>query len=138
MSPQLAAGLTAFAGLCMVAGWVTAFRNRGYLGLLGASFLLLAGFLLALGKARAIHEMGEASDQMVLLSRVLLAACILSFLLAVVSAARETSRRLREVRQGYREAEEAMLEIVKASREKEAKADAEPTHRDTPSEDEQQ
>lgn len=138
MSPQLAAGLTAFAGLCMVAGWVTAFRNRGYLGLLGAAFLLLAGFLLALGRARATQEMGEASDQMVLLSRALLAACILSFLLAIVSAARETSRRLREVRQGYREAEEAMLEIVKASREKEAKADAEPTHRDTPSEDEQQ
>jgi len=138
MSPQLAAGLTAFAGLCMVAGWVTAFRNRGYLGLLGAAFLLLAGFLLALGRARATQEIGEASDQMVLLSRVLLAACILSFLLAIVSAARETSRRLREVRQGYREAEEAMLEIVRASREKEAKADAEPTHRETPSEDEQQ
>lgn len=138
MSPQLAAGLTAFAGLCMVAGWITAFRNRGYLGLLGVAFLLLAGFLLALGRARATQEMGEASDQMVLLSRVLLAACILSFLLSIVTAARETSRRLREVRQGYREAEEAMLEIVKASLEKEAKADAEPTRRDTPSEDEQQ
>ena len=138
MSPQLAAGLTAFAGLCMVAGWITAFRNRGYLGLLGVAFLLLAGFLLALGSARATQGTGEGSDQMVLLSRVLLAACILSFVLAIVNAARETSRRLREIRQGYREAEEAMLEIVKASREKEAKADAEPTRRDTPPEDQQQ
>lgn len=138
MSPQLAAGLTAFAGLCMVAGWITAFRNRGYLGLLGVAFLILAGFLLALGRARATQGTGEASDQMVLLSRVLLAACILSFLLAIVSAARETSRRLREIRRGYCEAEEAMLEMVKASLEKEAKEDAEPTRRDTPSEDQQQ
>jgi len=138
MSPQLAAGLTAFAGLCMVAGWITAFRNRGYLGLLGVAFLILAGFLLALGSARASQETGEASDQMVLLSRVLLVACVLSFVLAIVSAARETSRRLREIRRGYREAEEAMLEVIKASLEKEAKADAEPARRDTPSEDEQQ
>lgn len=138
MSPQLAAGLTAFAGLCMVAGWVTAFRNRGYLGLLGVAFLLLAGFLLALGRARATQETGEATDQMVLLSRVLLAACMLSFVLAIVSAARETSRRLREIRGGYREAEEAMLDMVKASLEKEAKGDAEPTRRDTPSEDQEQ
>jgi hypothetical protein len=138
MSPQLAAGLTAFAGLCMVAGWVTAFRNRGYLGLLGVAFLILAGFLLVLGRARATQETGAASAQMVLLSRVLLAACILSFLLAVISAARETARRLREIRTGYREAEEAMLDMVKASLEKEAEADSEPTRRDGPSEDEQQ
>ncbi|MCJ7822873.1 MAG: hypothetical protein MUQ26_07350, partial [Armatimonadetes bacterium] len=129
MSPELAAGLTAFAGLCMVAGWITAFRNRGYLGLLGVAFLMLAGFLLALGRARATQDTGEASDQIILLSRVLLAVCILAFTLAIVSAARETSRRLREIRQGYREAEEAMLDIVKASLEKEAKGEAEPTRR---------
>jgi len=121
-----------------VAGWVTAFRNRGYLGLLGVAFLILAGFLLVLGRARAAPETGEVSAQMVLLSRVLLAACILSFLLAVISAARETARRLREIRTGYREAEEAMLDMVKASLEKEAEADSEPTRRDGPSEDEQQ
>jgi hypothetical protein len=138
MSTQLVAGLTAFAGLCMVAGWVTAFRNRGYLGLLGVAFLLLAGFLLVLGMARAAQEIGEASGQMLLLSRGLLAACILSFVLAVVSAARETARRLREIRTGYREAEEAMIEMVKASLEKEAEAESEPTRRDAPSEDEQQ
>jgi len=138
MSPELAAGLTAFAGLCMVAGWATAFRNRGYLGLLGVAFLVLAGFLLVLGMARGTQETGEANAQMVLLSRVLLAACILLFLLAVVSAARETARRLREIRTGYREAEEAMLDIVKASLEKEAEAEPEPTRREAPSEDEQQ
>lgn len=133
MSTQLVAGLTAFAGLCMVAGWATAFRNRGYLGLLGVAFLLLAGFLLALGMARDAQEIGEATGQMVLASRLLLAACILSFLLAVVSAARETTRRLREIRTGYREAEEAMLEMVKASLEKEKEAESDASRPEGPS-----
>ncbi len=52
MSPQFAAGLTGLAGLCMVAGWVTAFRNRAYLGWLGFAFLCLSGFLWTGNRAR--------------------------------------------------------------------------------------
>ncbi len=124
MSPQLAAALTGIVGICMVAGWITAFRNRAYLGFLGLAFLILAGSLSALARARAAQEIGEPSAQMVLLTRVLLAACLLSFLLAVVTAAQETARRLREIRTGYREAEEAMLEMVKASLEKEEESES--------------
>jgi len=124
MSPQLAAGLTGIVGICMVAGWITAFRNRAYLGLLGIAFLILAGSLLALGKARAAQEIGGPSAQIVLLARILLAACMLSFLLAAVAAVRETARRLREIRASYREAEDAVLEMVKASLEKEGDSES--------------
>ena len=57
MSPQLAAGLTALVGICMVAGWLAAFRNRAYLGLLGLGFLAISGFLLSLANARAAEDL---------------------------------------------------------------------------------
>jgi len=117
MSPQFAAGLTGLAGLCMVAGWVTAFRNRAYLGWLGFAFVCLSGFLWTGSRAR---DLGVPDNrQMLLLARVLLGVCLLSFALAGVAAVRETTRRLREIRDGYRAAEEALVEIVRASREKE-------------------
>ncbi|MDH4178949.1 MAG: hypothetical protein OEV33_00445 [Armatimonadota bacterium] len=134
MSPQLAAGLTALVGICMVAGWVTAFRNRAYLGLLGLAFLALSGFLWTGGKARVAGEMELGDPQMLLLARALLAACLVLFLLAALAAARETTRRVHEIRSGYREAEGAMLEMVKASLEKEKKAEAEPSHPEDASE----
>ena len=61
MSPQLAGGLTALVGMCMVAGWLAAFRNRAYLGLLGLGFLTISGFLLAL--AKAIEKLASDSQR---------------------------------------------------------------------------
>jgi hypothetical protein len=129
MSPQFAAGLTAFAGLCMVAGWFAAFRNRSYLGLLGLAFLTLSSFLWVGGKAQ---DLGVHKHQMLLLARVLFAVCLLFFLLAGLAALRETARRMRDIRDSYRAAEEAMLEIMQASREKESKPDAETAGADDP------
>ena len=126
MSPQLAAGLTALVGICMVAGWLAAFRNRAYLGLLGLGFLAISGFLLSLANARAAEDLGADNSQAVLLARVLFAACVLLFLLAAVAAIRETARRMRAIRTSYREAEEAMLEMVQASIDKEQEAEADP------------
>ena len=120
MSPQLAAALTAIVGICMVAGWITAFRNRAYLGLLGLAFLALSGCLWTLDKARGAGGPEVSDPQMLLVARGMLVACLAFFLLAAVAAVRETARRLREIRAGYREAEEAVLEMVKASLEKEA------------------
>ena len=136
MSPQLAAGLTALVGVCMVAGWLTAFRNRAYLGLLGLGFLTISGFLLALAKARAAEELGADSSQIVLLARLLFGVCLLLFLLAAVAAIRETARRMREIRTGYREAEEAMLEMVQAAIDKERESEADSKASGTPADSE--
>lgn len=124
MSPQLAAGLTALVGICMVAGWITAFRNRAYLGLLGLAFLSLSAFFWIGDRASAAAR-GPGDPQLLALARAMLGCCLLLFLLAAVAAVRETARRLREIRAGYREAEEAVLEMVKASLQKEA--DSEPS-----------
>lgn len=134
MSPQLAAGITGVIGLCMVAGWMSAFRNRAYLGLLGLSFLALSGFFLSAGRVRAAQELSIDAPGMLLLARTLLVACLVFFLLAAAAAARETARRLREIRTSHREAEEAMLEMFKAAAEKERDADSRATDADAGSE----
>lgn len=134
MSPQLAAGITGVIGLCMVAGWMSAFRNRAYLGLLGLSFLTLSGFFLSAGRAREAQELSIDAPGMLLLARTLLVACLVFFLLAAIAAARETARRLREIRTSHREAEEAMLEMFKAAVNKEREADSRATDADAGSE----
>jgi hypothetical protein len=128
MSPQFAAGLTAFVGLCLVAGWATGFRNRSYVGWLGLAFLLLAGSLMSAAKAGEARELGADAPALGLLAKVLFGACFVAFLLAALAAVRETARRLQELRLHHEEAAEAMLEIFRASqaRERAESAEGEP------------
>ena len=122
--PRLLASLISFVGICMIAGWLSAFRNRAYLGWLGLAFVTFGGCLLAADKADAARVLGGSGHQFVLWARVLLTASVVSGLLAVISALQETRRRLRELQQRHREAAEAMLELMKAQLEKEAEGDA--------------
>jgi len=119
MTPQLAAGLTAFVGICLIAGWVTGFRNRSYVGLLGLAFVVLAGFPIALAKAGEAHDLGLSGSGLRLTAWVLLLVSVGAFLLAAIAAVRETARRLREVRESHEEAAQGLLELVRASRERE-------------------
>ena len=119
VSPELAAGLTAFVGICLIAGWVTGFRHRSYVGWLGLAFLGLAGFVLALARMREAQDMGAPSPGLQWVVRVLLVVWLASFVIAGVSAVRETVRRLRALRREHLEAAEALLELVRASHEAE-------------------
>lgn len=94
----------------MVAGWWVAFRNRTYLLLLGIFFLFLAASLIV-GDRLQTGELGVAWRNVV---RVTLTLSLLSLLAAVVAAVQETRQRLREVRQHYQAATEALLEITRA------------------------
>ena len=118
MAPVVAS-LLIIAGLSMVAGWATVFRNRYYLGLLGLAFLALAGALLAAQKVNAAKEFGATAPSAAAIARVLLPAAAVFFLAAVVAAVHEVRRRIAEMREDYRAAEEALLAITQASAEKE-------------------
>jgi MFS family permease len=136
MSPQLAAGLVAFVGICLLAGWFTGFKNRSSVGWLGLAFLGLAGFLMALGKAREAQELGRAAPAMAALARALLIVGVAALLLSAVSAVRETARRLREIKESHEAAAEGLLEVMRAAREREngtqaEEGDASPSGDDT-------
>ena len=118
ISPQLAAGLTAFVGLCMLAGWLSAFRHRAYLGCLGLAFLTLSGSILAHDKVKVAQDLGAAAPQMSLVAQVLLVVSAVCFVLAVVTAVQESIRRLHELRERHRAAEEALMAMTQASRER--------------------
>jgi hypothetical protein len=121
MAPVVAS-LLIIAGLSMVAGWATVFRNRYYLGLLGLAFLALAGALLAAQKVNAAKEFGAAAPGAAAIARVLLPAAGVLFLAAVVAAVHEVRRRIAEMREDYRAAEQALFEITQAAIEKEKTA----------------
>ena len=123
MTPQLAAGLTAFVGLCLLAGWVTGYRHRAYVGWLGLAFFALAGFLLALGRVRDVEAIGGSDPRMAILVKVLLLVWVGALLLAAGTAVAETLRRLRELREGHQEAAEALLEMVRVTRERREKSE---------------
>ena len=127
ISPQLAAGLTSFVGLCMLAGWLSAFRHRAYLGWLGLAFLTLSGSVLAQSKVKVAQDLGAAAPQMRLVAQALLVVCAVCFVLAVVTAVQESIRRLHEMRERHRAAEEALMAMAEASREKKARSEAEET-----------
>jgi|GEM_PF-1946795 hypothetical protein len=118
MSPEMGAGLTAVLGLSMLAGWFTGFRNRAYLGWLGLAFLLLSAAILTSARAAAAKELGGSEPSMGLLTGVLFAVALAAFVLALVSAVRETGRRIQEIRERHAAAEEALLEIVRAQRDR--------------------
>jgi hypothetical protein len=133
MSPQLAAGLTAFVGICLLAGWATGFRHRSYVGWLGLAFVVLAGFLLALGRLREAQALGGSDPLMKGLVRGLLVVWVAALVLAAWSAVTETARRLEELRAGHQEAAEALLEMVRATEEPEKPAgEAEPAPESKP------
>ena len=136
MTPQLAAGLTAFVGLCLLAGWVTGFRHRAYVGWLGLAFCVLAGFLLALGRVREAEEIGGSDPRMAMLVKVLLFVWVAALMLAAGTAVAETLRRLRELRNGHQEAAEALVEMVRARRELEESEGEAPDGGESPGEDE--
>ena len=136
MSPQLAAGLTAFVGGCLVAGWATGFRHRAYVGWLGLAFLALAGLLLALGRVREAEGIGGSDPRMAMLVKALLFVWVAALLLAAGTAVAETLRRLRELRNGHQEAAEALLEMVRARREREESEGEAPDAGESPEEDE--
>ncbi len=122
MSPQMAAGLTAFVGVCLIAGWISGFRNRAYVGWLGLAFLALAGFLLALGKHKEAQQTGATDPRLATAVKVLLFAWVAAFVVSMVAAVRETSRRLKELRANHEAAAEGLLEIVRTSKEREARS----------------
>ena len=105
---QLAAAALVFIGVCLLAGFATGFRERAYLGWLGLSFLTLAADLF-------LPRDGFRAAKLALLILTLLL-----FALAFIAAARETARRLREIRQrqtAFEEQIRAMLEAELKKRE---------------------
>lgn len=126
LSPQLIAGLLLIAGLSMVAGWLTAFRNRHYLGLLGLAFLSLSASLLCGAKAKEAREFGQAVGRLAFWGKGLLLVFAVLVVCAMVAAVSETRRRIRELQESHRAAEEALLEIFKASAAKERGAERPP------------
>ena len=120
MTPRLAASLTTIVGLSMLAGWLSAFRNRAYLGWLGLAFLAVSGYLMAYDAARNAMTYSLPVGLAALVQKVCLLVCAVSFLLAIVAAVRETKRRIKEIREGHQAAEEALLEMLKSSAAREA------------------
>ena len=109
---------------------MTVFRNRYYLGLLGLAFLALAGALLAAQKVDAARQFDASAPTAAALARALLPAAVLFFIAALVAAVYEVRQRLAEMRESYRAAEEALMEITRASAEKEEPAPQEETTSD--------
>lgn len=98
------------AGACMVAGWWIAFRNRPYLLLLGLFFLALGASVIVGDRLQT----GAASPAWRWVLRVAIVVALLALVAAVVTAVQEARRRMEEVRQHYRAASEALMEIARA------------------------
>ncbi len=126
MTPQFAASLTLFVGICLLAGWLTGFRNRSYVGWLGLAFVGLSGFLLVLGKVKEARELGHLNRGMIVVMRLLIVVWVGALLLSAVSAVRETARRLREIRASHEAAAEGLLELMRATAERKAESPAPP------------
>jgi hypothetical protein len=118
MTPQFAAGMVAFVGICLLAGWFTGFRNRSYVGWLGLAFIALAGSVMAGAKAKEAKDLAMASPGLATAAKALLLAAVIAFLLSAVSAIRETARRLRQIKESHEAAAEGLLELMRAARER--------------------
>jgi hypothetical protein len=110
---QTIAYLCIVVGLSMIAGWWTAFRNRPYLGLLGASFLVLATYLI-------VRERVAANPAIVWVQIAALAIYAVLVVAAVVAAVQESRRRLAEVREHFRAAEEGFVAMMEAEQRRRA------------------
>ncbi len=129
LSAQLIAYFCIVTGLSMVAGWWVAFRNRPYLGLLGASFLVLAAYLMARQHALTAQAAGQADPVMRWVQVAALAVYVVLVIAAVRAALQESRRRMAEVREHFRAAEEGLMAMMEAERRRreaqQAKADDE-------------
>ena len=130
--PRVVASLISFVGICMIAGWLSAFRNRAYLGWLGLAFVTFGGSLLAADKGGAAQVLGASGHQFMLWARVLFVTSMISGLLAAISAVQETRRRLRELQQRHRDAAQAILELTKSQLDKEAEGDPDKPNEESP------
>jgi uncharacterized membrane protein (DUF106 family) len=105
---RAAGGFALILGLALVAGFITQFRERGYVGWLGVSFLFLA----------AAGFIWESSPH---LRGYLLSPAGVTFLCSLVSAVLHTRERLREIgdrQQAFEAQMLAILEVEKAKLEK--------------------
>jgi len=98
------------AGLSMLAGWWIAFRNRPYLLSLGVFFVALAAALI-IGD-RMVPGVNAPGLRWAL--RAAVAVAVVAFVIAVVLATQETRRRIREMREHYRAAADALAEMARA------------------------
>jgi hypothetical protein len=113
-----AGGLALIAGLSLVAGFITQFRQRGYVGWLGLCFLFLAGA-------------GFSSEPYPVLRNYLMVFAGICFLFSFVSAILHTRARLREIRERYLAHEAQMLaslEVELERRKQEIKTEHEHEH----------
>ena len=124
MNPRLAASLTTIVGLSMLAGWLSAFRNRAYLGWLGLAFMSMSGYLMAYDRAQSAKAFGLSTGGAVLAQKICLLLAFIGFFCSVIAAVRETKRRIREIQEGHQAAEQALLEMMKASAEHDARAES--------------
>ncbi len=132
ISAQVIAYLCIVVGLSMVAGWWVAFRNRPYLGLLGLSFLALAAYLAARERVAVAKAAGATDLMMVRVEIAALVVCAALFVAATIAAVQESRRRLAEVREHFRAAEEGLMAMMEAEqRRRAAKSGDDPSHRES-------
>ena len=120
ISAQVIAYLCIVVGLSMVAGWWVAFRNRPYLGLLGLSFLTLAAYLVSREKVAAAKAAGATNVTMVWVEIAALVICAALFVAATIAAVQESKRRMAEVREHFRAAEEGLMAMMEAEKRRRA------------------
>lgn len=104
---RIAASFCIMVGLSLLAGFITQFRQRGYLGWLGLCFLALAaaGFM-------SLREYPTGRNIALGIAGVL-------FVFAFISAALQTRQRLAEIRRHQEALEAQMIAMMEAQREKE-------------------
>ena len=110
ISPQVIGYYCLIAGASMVAGWWLAFRNRTYLLSLGIFFLALAASLIIWGRAST----GPITARVLWSLRCTVGAAAIAFVMSVAQAVKETRQRLREVREHYRAAAQALTDVTQA------------------------
>jgi hypothetical protein len=102
---RAAGSFSLIIGLSLLAGFITQFRERGYVGWLGVSFLLLA----------AAGFTWESSPPF---RGYLLSIAGVSFFCSLISAVLHTRERLREINDRQQAFEAQMLAILEVEKEK--------------------
>jgi len=100
---RVVGGFCLIVGLSLVAGFLSQFRERGYVGWLGLCFLALAGASLFSQVSLPVRNSA-------------LAAAGLMFLLSFISALLHTRARLEEIRLRQQAFEKEMLAMLEAEK----------------------